>query len=169
MHVRESLEDLAPLVLGPHHERVHRPFNVGLIAVPSSSFPEDSRFCRSSASCWPTIIGLGFICRTIYLRGPCGAKSRNRKRERGKTRIKCWARVQTLVPLLLSSLGTVAHVWGSLSLPPSIHPSSSVPEHVPGVTGWDRWTCHPSLLHNFSVWSIKCACFGTVGENWRPC
>lgn len=92
MHVREGLEDLAALVLGPHHERVHRPFNVGLIAVPSSSFPEDSRFCRSSASCWPTIIGLGFICRTIYLLGPCGAKSRNRKRERGKTRIKWQAR-----------------------------------------------------------------------------
>lgn len=153
MHVREGLEDLAPLVLGPHHERVHRPFNVGLIAVPSSSFPEDSRFCRSSASCWPTIIGLGFICRTIYLLGPCSAKSRNRKRERGKTRIKWQAHVQTLLLLLLllSSLATVSHGCGSLSQSPSIHFCTGL---VPGVTGWDRWTCHQSLQHKFSVWSI---------------
>ena len=88
VHVREGLEDLAPLVLGPHHECVHWPFNVGLVVVPSSGFPEDSCLCRSSASCWPTIIGLGFICRAIYFLGPCNGQSRNKKRERGRTLIK---------------------------------------------------------------------------------
>lgn len=88
VHVREGLEDLAPLVLGPHHECIHWPFNVGLVVVPSSGFPEDSRLCRSSASCWPTIIGLGFICRAIYLPGPCNSQSRNKKIEPGKTLVK---------------------------------------------------------------------------------
>lgn len=57
VHVREGLEDLAPLVLGPHHERIHWPFNVWLVAVPSPGFSEDPCLCRCSASCWPTIIG----------------------------------------------------------------------------------------------------------------
>lgn len=71
VHVGESLEDLAPLVLGPHHECIHWPFNVGLVVVSSPRFPEDSRLGRSSASCWPTtIIGLGFICRAIDFLGP---------------------------------------------------------------------------------------------------
>lgn len=60
VHVGESLEDLAPLIFGPHHERVHWSFNVGLVVVSSSGFPEDSRLGRSSASCWPTIIRVGF-------------------------------------------------------------------------------------------------------------
>lgn len=57
VHVGEGLEDLAPLVLGPHHECIHWPFNVWLVAVPSPGFSEDSCLCRRSASCWPTIIG----------------------------------------------------------------------------------------------------------------
>lgn len=71
MHVREGLEDLAPLILGPHHERIHWPFNVGLVVVvvPPSGFPEDSGLSRSSASCWPTITGLRFISTAIYFLG----------------------------------------------------------------------------------------------------
>lgn len=57
VHVGEGLEDLAPLVLGPHHECIHWPFNVWLVAVPSPGFSEDPCLCRCSASCWPTIIG----------------------------------------------------------------------------------------------------------------
>lgn len=81
VHVGEGLEDLAPLVLGPHHECIHRPLNVGLVVVPSSGFPEDSCLGRSSTSCWTTIIGLWFICRAIYFLGPWNSQSR--KRERG--------------------------------------------------------------------------------------
>lgn len=85
VHVGESLEDLAPLILGPHHECIHWPFNVGLVVVSSPRFPEDSCLGRSSASCWPTIIGLGFICRAIDFLGPWNSQSRNKKRERGET------------------------------------------------------------------------------------
>lgn len=93
VHVGESLEDLAPLILGPHHECIHWPFNVGLVVVSSPRFPEDSRLGRSSASCWPTIIGLGFICRAIDFLGPRKKQGqeqeerawRDIKRERGET------------------------------------------------------------------------------------
>lgn len=108
VHVRESLEDLAPLVLCPHHECVHWPFNVGLVVVPSAGFPEDSCLCRSSASCWPTIIGLGFICRAIYFPGPCNSQSSNRKRERGKTLSK-W-RAMLKLSLLIISLVSGEHM-----------------------------------------------------------
>lgn len=92
MHIRERLEDLAPLIFGPHHECIHRPFNVGLVVVPSSGLPEDPRLGRSSTSCWPTIIGLGFICRAIDCLGLWKSQSRNKKRERGKALIKWRAR-----------------------------------------------------------------------------
>lgn len=88
VHVGEGLQDLAPLVLGPHHESIHWPFNVGFVVVPSSSFPEDSRLSGSSTSCWPTIIGLGFTCRAIDFLGPWNSQSRNKRREQGKTLIK---------------------------------------------------------------------------------
>ncbi len=45
MHVREGLQDLPPLVFGPHHEGVHGPLDVGLTAVPAPCLPEHSRLC----------------------------------------------------------------------------------------------------------------------------
>lgn len=40
VHVGEGLEDLSPLVLGPHHESVHRPFDVWFIAAAAAALPE---------------------------------------------------------------------------------------------------------------------------------
>ena len=61
MHVREGLEDLAPLVLGPDHEGVHGPLDVGLGSVTPSGLPVDPCLGGAGASCWPTIIGLCFM------------------------------------------------------------------------------------------------------------
>lgn len=40
VHVGEGLQDLSPLVLGPHHEGVHWPFDVWLIAAAAAALPE---------------------------------------------------------------------------------------------------------------------------------
>ena len=42
VHVREGLQNLSPLVLGPHHEGVHRPLDVWLAAAATPSLPEYS-------------------------------------------------------------------------------------------------------------------------------
>lgn len=114
VHVGERLEDLAAFIFSPHHEGIHWPFNVGLVVVPSSSFPEDSRFGRSSTSCWPTIIGFGFIWRAIYFLGPWNSQSRNKKRERGKTLIKWQARFKLVVSSLLLSSWTLFQMSAGL-------------------------------------------------------
>ena len=40
VHVGEGLQDLPPLVLGPHHEGVHWPLDVGLAGAPPPGLPE---------------------------------------------------------------------------------------------------------------------------------
>lgn len=42
VHVREGLQNLSPLVLGPNHEGVHRPLDVWLAAAATPSLPEYS-------------------------------------------------------------------------------------------------------------------------------
>ena len=42
VHVREGLQDLPPLIFGPHHEGIHGPLDMGLTAVPAPGFPEHS-------------------------------------------------------------------------------------------------------------------------------
>ena len=53
VHVWEGLQDLAPLILGPHHESVHRPLDVGLVGVPASRLPVDPGLGSAGAPCWP--------------------------------------------------------------------------------------------------------------------
>ena len=53
VHVGESLQDLPPLVLGPHHEGVHGPLDVGLAVVPAPRLPEHSCLCDAAPCVTP--------------------------------------------------------------------------------------------------------------------
>lgn len=51
VHVGEGLQDLPPLVLGPHHEGIHGPLDVGLSTVPAPGLPEDPGFRSAGDTC----------------------------------------------------------------------------------------------------------------------
>lgn len=42
VHIGEGLKYLSPLVFGPNHEGVHRPFDVRLVVVATTGLPEYS-------------------------------------------------------------------------------------------------------------------------------
>lgn len=84
MHIRESLQDFAPLVFGPHHEGVHGSLDVRLVGVPSPGLSEHPGFGGAGASCWPTIILMMFIGRTIQLLTPWKHQSEKKDRASAK-------------------------------------------------------------------------------------
>lgn len=42
VHIGEGLKYLSPLIFGPNHEGIHRPFDVRLVVVASTGLPEYS-------------------------------------------------------------------------------------------------------------------------------